>query len=45
MKLWGGRFQKIESEIMKDFNSSLQVYKRLYKQDICGSIVHVKMLV
>lgn len=45
MKLWGGRFQNIESEIMKEFNSSLQVDQRHYKKDICGSIVQVKILV
>lgn len=44
MKLWGGRFQKDENEIMEDFNSSLKFDKRLYKQDIYGSVVHVKML-
>lgn len=44
MKLWGGRFNKEESELMEDFNSSLQFDKRLYYEDITGSIVHVKML-
>jgi argininosuccinate lyase len=45
MKLWGGRFKKRENKIMEDFNSSLHFDKRLYKQDILGSIAHVKMLV
>lgn len=45
MKLWGGRFQKDESKLMEDFNSSLSFDKRLYKEDICGSKAHVKMLV
>lgn len=44
MKLWGGRFQKEESKLMEDFNSSLSFDKRLYKEDITGSIAHVKML-
>lgn len=45
MKLWGGRFRKEENKLMEDFNSSLQVDKRLYSEDIKGSIAHVKMLV
>ncbi|AFS77762.1 argininosuccinate lyase ArgH [Gottschalkia acidurici 9a] len=44
MKLWGGRFQKEENKLMEDFNSSLPFDKRLYKQDITGSIAHVQML-
>lgn len=44
MKLWGGRFTGEESKIMEDFNSSLHFDKRLYKQDIEGSIAHVAML-
>ncbi|MFP3667762.1 argininosuccinate lyase [Priestia sp. SIMBA_032] len=45
MKLWGGRFRKEENKLMEDFNSSLQVDKRLYAEDIKGSIAHVKMLI
>lgn len=44
MKLWGGRFRKEENKLMEDFNSSLPFDKRLYKQDIVGSIAHVEML-
>jgi argininosuccinate lyase len=44
MALWGGRFTKDESILMKDFNSSLDFDKRLYKEDIEGSIAHVTML-
>lgn len=44
MKLWGGRFKKSESKLMEDFNSSLSFDKTLYKEDITGSIAHVKML-
>ena len=44
MALWGGRFTKDESLLMKDFNSSLDFDKRLYKEDIEGSIAHVTML-
>ncbi|WHZ59081.1 argininosuccinate lyase [Metabacillus hrfriensis] len=45
MKLWGGRFRKEENILMEDFNSSLKVDKRLYSEDIKGSIAHVNMLV
>jgi argininosuccinate lyase len=44
MKLWGGRFRKKENELMEQFNSSLSFDKRLYEEDIKGSMAHVKML-
>ncbi|MCH3964978.1 MAG: argininosuccinate lyase [Clostridium sp.] len=44
MKLWGGRFKKSESKLMEDFNSSLSFDRTLYKEDITGSMAHVKML-
>jgi argininosuccinate lyase len=44
MKLWGGRFEGNESKLMEDFNSSLSFDKRLYYEDIIGSVAHVKML-
>lgn len=44
MKLWGGRFSKSENVLMEQFNSSLSFDKRLYEEDIKGSIAHVKML-
>lgn len=44
MKLWGGRFKKSESKLMEDFNSSLSFDKQLYREDIEGSMVHVRML-
>ncbi|MFA6940479.1 MAG: argininosuccinate lyase [Clostridiaceae bacterium] len=44
MKLWGGRFREAESADMESFNSSLDFDKRLYKEDIEGSMAHVKML-
>ncbi|MCX7951347.1 MAG: argininosuccinate lyase [Clostridiales bacterium] len=44
MKLWGGRFEKDTNDLMKKFNNSFDVDKRLYKQDIKGSIAHAKML-
>ena len=44
MKLWGGRFSKNTNEMLDDFNSSIHFDKRLYRQDIQGSLAHVKML-
>ncbi len=44
MKLWGGRFQKATDEMVDDFNSSIRYDKKMYRQDILGSIAHVNML-
>lgn len=44
MKLWGGRFTKETNSLVNDFNSSISFDKRLYKQDILGSIAHSSML-
>ena len=44
MKLWGGRFKKVTDTLVNDFNSSINVDSRLYKEDIEGSLAHVKML-
>ena len=44
MKLWGGRFEKNTEKIVDDFNSSISFDSRMYRQDIQGSIAHVKML-
>lgn len=43
-KLWGGRFQKNTDERVDDFNSSIRFDKRMYRQDIRGSIAHAEML-
>ena len=43
-KLWGGRFQKSTDKKVDDFNSSIRFDKRMYKQDINGSIAHATML-
>lgn len=43
-KLWGGRFCAQTDEMTDDFNSSIRFDKRLYKEDIEGSIAHTKML-
>jgi len=44
MKLWKGRFSKAESSSANEFNASIFVDQRMYKQDIKGSIAHAKML-
>lgn len=44
MKLWGGRFNKKTDELVNDFNSSINVDSRMYKEDIEGSLAHAKML-
>ncbi len=44
MKLWGGRFSKPASKIAEEFTSSLSFDRRLYREDIAGSIAHVRML-
>lgn len=44
MKLWGGRFTKEENQLVHNFNESLSFDQKFYKQDIQGSLAHVKML-
>ncbi len=44
MSMWEGRFKKELDGKTNDFNSSINIDKRLYKQDIIGSIAHAKML-
>ena len=43
-KLWGGRFSKNTNELVDAFNASMDFDKRLYNEDIRGSIAHAKML-
>ena len=43
-KMWGGRFSSSPSELMEDFNSSIQFDQILYIEDIDGSIAHSEML-
>lgn len=42
--LWGGRFEKEMDDIVKKFNASIGFDKRMYNEDIDGSIAHVTML-
>lgn len=43
-QLWGGRFTKETDRLVYHFNASIAFDKRLYHQDIEGSIAHVVML-
>lgn len=43
-KMWAGRTSGKTNAIADDFNSSISFDKRLYKQDILGSMAHATML-
>ncbi|MCL5958101.1 MAG: argininosuccinate lyase [Chloroflexi bacterium] len=43
-KLWAGRFEKNTDSLVEAFNASLPFDRRLFREDIAGSIAHVKML-
>src|SRR3989339_40600 len=43
-KLWGGRFIQGTADELEQFSESISFDKRLYLQDIKGSIAHAKML-
>ena len=43
-KLWGGRFEKSTDEMINAFQASIDFDKRMYCEDIEGSIAHAKML-
>lgn len=43
-QLWGGRFTKETDKFVYNFNASISFDKRLYRQDIKGSMAHVAML-
>ena len=42
--IWNSRIKKKTSLVFKKFGSSIDVDKRLFKEDIQGSIAHVEML-
>mgnify|MGYP000986527591 CR=1 FL=1 len=44
MKLWSGRFTKESDSLTEDFNASIAFDRRMYNQDIAGSIAHARML-
>ncbi|MCC8162764.1 MAG: argininosuccinate lyase [Lachnospiraceae bacterium] len=43
-QLWGGRFTKQTDELVYRFNASISFDQRFLKQDIEGSMAHVRML-
>ena len=43
-KMWAGRFEKALDKQADDFNSSIHFDKKMYKEDIKGSIEHALML-
>ncbi|MDR3242820.1 MAG: argininosuccinate lyase, partial [Clostridiales Family XIII bacterium] len=44
MKLWKGRFSKEMNPSADEFNASVSFDRRLFRQDIAGSLAHGKML-
>jgi argininosuccinate lyase len=43
-QMWGGRFSCKPADLMQQINQSITFDKKLYAQDIAGSIAHAKML-
>ncbi|BFL47739.1 argininosuccinate lyase [Lactonifactor longoviformis] len=43
-QLWGGRFTKETDQLVYNFNASIGFDQKFYRQDIAGSMAHVKML-
>jgi len=43
-KLWGGRFTGATDPLMERFNNSIGFDKRMWKQDIAGSIAYARAL-
>ncbi|MHB1323812.1 MAG: argininosuccinate lyase [Coriobacteriia bacterium] len=41
---WSGRFERVPGEFQQRFGASLSVDRRLYAEDIAGSIAHARML-
>jgi len=42
--VWGTRFKSSTSKIFEQIGASIDVDKRLFEEDILGSIVHAQML-
>ncbi|WP_221714692.1 argininosuccinate lyase [Sphingobium xanthum] len=42
--MWGGRFEEGPAAVMREINASLPFDKRLWRQDVAGSIAHARML-
>ena len=43
-KLWGGRFREPTDTTVEEFTESVDFDRRLYRQDIAGSVAHATML-
>jgi len=43
-KMWSGRFTQDASTLLEKFNASIMFDKKLYREDIEGSVAHAKML-
>ena len=43
-KLWGGRFSKTTDEMINEFQASIAFDRRMYREDIVGSLAHAAML-
>ena len=43
-KMWAGRTVAETAKVADDFNSSIAVDQRMYRQDIMGSLAHAAML-
>ena len=43
-KMWGGRFGSGPDAIMEEINASIGFDRRLFAQDIKGSLAHARML-
>lgn len=42
--MWGGRFARLPATLMQQINESISVDRRLWQEDIAGSLAHVAML-
>ena len=43
--VWGARFNNTTSKVFEKIGASIDIDKRLYEEDILGSIVHTQMLI
>ena len=43
-KMWSGRFSASASSLLDEFNASIMYDRKLYKEDIEGSLAHAAML-
>jgi len=43
-KMWSGRFSASASTLLDEFNASIMYDRKLYREDIEGSLAHASML-